>query len=366
SCPIDIPLTCTNSTPIHNSCCFESPGGIFLQTQFWDYYPPIGDNDSFTLHGLWPDNCDGSYEQFCDDELNLKPHEIKSIVVDQFKDNELYSKMIHNWKNFNGDDENLWIHEFNKHGTCIKTLRPTCYYPYVKNQNIYDFYKISMNIYEKLPTFKFLEQAGITPSETKTYTKQEISDALSSQFEGLQVYFKCNRYQVLQEIWYYHYLKGSIKQEDFVPIPSLLNSNCPQEGIKFLPKGWTPPNGPPSPNPNPGRPKPPIGGDRGYLKLPNHAGCIISNGQWYQYGTCATFTVSKSQFGGYNLKSSKGYCGFDKQGQLSCGSFYQPAKYQFAYDKESGEISYGGLSKWCFNKENSHGHGKFQQIPIKL
>ena len=51
-------------------CCALQ--GLILQTQFWDTYTgyehqgQILPKDSWTLHGLWPDNCDGSYAQYCD------------------------------------------------------------------------------------------------------------------------------------------------------------------------------------------------------------------------------------------------------------------------------------------------------------
>lgn len=363
SCPIDIPFSCTNSTPIEDSCCFELPGGIMLQTQFWDYYPPIGPNDTFTLHGLWPDNCDGSYEQFCDDTLNIQ--NVTKIIADEFNDPNLVTRMKEIWKNFNGNDESLWLHEFNKHGTCIKTLRPTCYSPtkFVNHENVYDFFNILVNLFEKYPTFKFLEAEGIVPSLDKTYTKKEIDEALLKNFGDNQVFFKCNKYQALQEIWYFHEVKGSVKQENFRQIPSFMNSNCPQEGIKFIPKsGFKPPGGG-SPPSNPGNP-PAYG--RGYIKLSGKNGCLISNGQWYQFGTCATYQVLKLTFGGYNIKSSKGYCGLNADKQLVCHSGIQPSKFQFQYNKETKEIGYGGKFDWCFDEANKHGTGRFQQVPLKL
>ncbi|GEQ67420.1 hypothetical protein JCM33374_g1085 [Metschnikowia sp. JCM 33374] len=359
SCPIDLPLTCTNSTPIQNSCCFESPGGIMLQTQFWDYYPPIGGNESFTLHGLWPDNCDGSYEQFCDGKLNIQRGDIERIVVDEFKDPELLSKIKTSWKNFNGDDESLWVHEFNKHATCIKTIRPQCYgSEFKKDQNVYDFLSIAVKLYEKYPTFKFLAENGIVPSLTETYTFDQISDALSSNFNGHKVFFKCNRYQALQEVWYFHHLQGPLTNENFVQIPSLSNSNCPKTGIKFLPKG----NFRPPPSQPPKKPD----GKAGTIKLSGHSGCLISNGEWYNQGTCAKFQAKESQFGGINLVSSKGVCGVTAAGVLNCNRQNMASRFQFQVDKASGVVSFGGKSDWCFHEAGKHGSGKFVQVPIKL
>lgn len=358
-CPIDLPLSCSNSTPVDSSCCFESPGGIMLQTQFWDYYPPIGANDSFTLHGLWPDNCDGTYEQFCDARLNLAKDEIKRIVVDEFNDSALYAKIEKNWKNFNGDDELLWMHEFNKHATCIKTIRPTCYGSGFKpDENVYDFFRIAVLLYEKYPTFEFLADAGITPSLDKTYTFDQIAEALNSNFDGHKVYFKCNKYNALQEIWYYHYLQGPLQNEQFVKISSLSASGCPQTGIKFLPKNQF--------NPPPTQPpKNPIG-KPGTLRLSGHSGCLISNGQLYDYGTCATFRLRDLQFGGKNLVSSKGVCGVDESGILSCNSMNLPQRFQFQVDRNSGDVSYGGNSDWCLHEAGKHGLGRFVQTPIKV
>lgn len=353
SCPVDLPFSCTNSTPIADSCCFESPGGILLLTQFWDYYPPIGGNETFTLHGLWPDNCDGTYEQFCDDSLNVS--NVTDIVLREFGDEALYDKMVEYWKNFNGNDESLWLHEFNKHATCISTIKPKCYgSEYKKYQNAYDFYNLTLNLYEQLPTFEFLKEEGIVPSLTQKYTKKQIDEALTKHF-GKKVYFSCNKYNALQEIWYYHHLKGPLLEGAFAPIDTIVNSKCPEEDILFIPKNkFTPP------------PQPPKSPYSGYLKSSGKKGCLISNGKWYESGTCATYNMDQLQFGGYNIKSSKGYCGVNSDGQFNCNKQNTPQKYQFQYNKDSQQIGYGGSFDWCFDTDHKSGSGSNAQTPVKL
>ena len=46
-------LSCHNSSAVEDLCCFNSPGGSLLQTQFWDTDPQTGPDDSWTIHGLW-------------------------------------------------------------------------------------------------------------------------------------------------------------------------------------------------------------------------------------------------------------------------------------------------------------------------
>ena len=52
TCPIDGPISCHNKTAVGDSCCYISPGGRFLLTQFWDQEVRGNNLDSWTLHGL--------------------------------------------------------------------------------------------------------------------------------------------------------------------------------------------------------------------------------------------------------------------------------------------------------------------------
>ncbi len=45
-------LSCQNTTAQSDLCCFNSPGGALLLTQFWDTNPVVGPSDSWTIHGV--------------------------------------------------------------------------------------------------------------------------------------------------------------------------------------------------------------------------------------------------------------------------------------------------------------------------
>lgn len=94
SCPIDGPVSCNNNTAA-DSCCFIHPGGRLLLTQFWDEKTHVGGSEEdWTLHGLWPDLCDGSYDQFC----GMAPRfENISGVLEHYGQDELLADMNRYW-----------------------------------------------------------------------------------------------------------------------------------------------------------------------------------------------------------------------------------------------------------------------------
>ena len=144
-------ISCRNTSVIENLCCFNAPGGQLLLTQFWDTHPPTGPDDSWTIHGLWPDHCDGTYDASCD--YNRFHRNITQILKASDK-HELLTDMQTYWKDYKGVDEHLWQHEWNKHGTCISTLDPQCYSEYKPTQEVLDYFDKAVALFKALPTYE--------------------------------------------------------------------------------------------------------------------------------------------------------------------------------------------------------------------
>jgi ribonuclease T2 len=353
SCPADLPFSCSNDTVVDNLCCFEYPGGVVLQTQFWDYNPAIGPDDAWTVHGLWPDNCDGSFEQFCDPSLEI--NDISSII--EAHNPELLKEMQVYWKDYKGHDEYLWKHEYNKHGTCYSTLKPSCYGESKEHKHVFDFFNVTMNLYRQLPTYEWLAEAGILPSYTKIYTREEILSVLKEK-SGAEPYIRCDYENAFQEVWYFHHLHGSLVGENFTPIDTLTNSRCRASGIKYMPKGssitttlfptHTTDNGP-----NPTGSK-----DVGFLTLSGQPGCLIKSGKWYVSGTCATYKLTQLSTGSYTLKSNAGQCTLSDN-VFHCGADVK-SPFEFEFDAKTSEFSANGVTTFSADKVPR----RFEQVDV--
>ncbi|KAG9237207.1 ribonuclease T2-like protein [Amylocarpus encephaloides] len=232
SCPADSPLSCHNSTVAPDSCCFIYPGGQLLLTQFWDTNPTVGPVDSWTLHGLWPDHCDGSYPTFC----NSAPRSYAITSVLSSRAPDLLKYMETYWQPNAGTLEHFWEHEWNKHGTCINTLSSKCYDDsFTEGDEIVDFFTRAVALFKTLDSYKALEAAGIVPSTYQTYTRDEILAALM-EVTGSEVILGC-RGNRLDQAWYSFNVQGSLQSGDFVPTdPAGKGLRCPASGIRYLPK----------------------------------------------------------------------------------------------------------------------------------
>ena len=62
-----------------------------------------------------------------------------------------------------------------------------------------------MNLFQKLPTFTWLSQAGIVPSSSTTYNRDDIVSALqASSAYGFVVGLECNHGALYQINYYYN------------------------------------------------------------------------------------------------------------------------------------------------------------------
>ncbi|KIK07526.1 hypothetical protein K443DRAFT_129190 [Laccaria amethystina LaAM-08-1] len=192
-------FACENITAIKNTCCSPTPGGLVLQTQIWSTWTGLEKKGqklpkgSWTIHGLWPDNCDGSFEQYCDFSRQYDPTPSPKVlpngtVAPQFgRQDPVLTCMENYWINQGASNVDFWDHEicmFSKHATCTSTFNVACY--------------------DQYPTFDMLAAAGITPSNKTSTTLTKLQNAIKSQ-TGAVPYFGCSTNgTVLSEVWYFN------------------------------------------------------------------------------------------------------------------------------------------------------------------
>ncbi|KAF9507049.1 hypothetical protein BS47DRAFT_1304524 [Hydnum rufescens UP504] len=233
NCGTSGPASCHNTTVQTNLCCFESPGGLIVQPQFWDTNPVTGPVNSWTIHGLWPANdCDGTFSSNCDRSrfyssiTNILNNAGRSDLV-----NYLTTYMVSNSES----PEAFWEHEWDTHGTCYSTLKPSCFSPYTTGQEVVDYFNTLVNLFKTLPTYTWLSNAGILPNSQTTHTLTQLTSALSSASGGFTPALYCSSGALDQIYWYFN-LKGSMVDGQFVPISAPTPGSCPSQGIKYLPK----------------------------------------------------------------------------------------------------------------------------------
>ncbi|GAA5930384.1 hypothetical protein JCM3775_004375 [Rhodotorula graminis] len=342
--PFLLPTSCykgqSPSTPGLNGCCTNVPGGLQLQTQFWNAQPDIGPVDSWTVHGLWPDNCDGSYAAYCDPSREYES--IRSILQGKGK-TQLLETMGTYWKSNTGDDDSLWVHEWAKHGplvlgTCISTLNTTCYgRSYKQYDEVVDYFERAVELFQTLPTHKWLAAEGIVPSRTKTYTSAELEAAVKKHY-GHEVYFGCTSSGELDEVWYYYLTKGPVAGGKYLPVEVVgSKGSCPATGIKYIPKDGALAGGS-SPSGN---------YTSAFLNVEYESaqdGCLISSGNWYTTGTCAQYRLyGDGLTSPFTMTTSKGPCTVSAGAQLSCAAGNVGSTFTLDADKY---LTYDGSSSF--------------------
>ncbi|KAN0065877.1 hypothetical protein ACQY0O_001008 [Thecaphora frezii] len=227
------------------NCCYNGAleagaveSGLFLATQFWDADPATGPKDHTTIHGLWPDRCDGTYPSYCSNTTGIPEYtgdQIRTVIAKY--DPKLLAYMNLYYKGFNQTDESFWEHEYNKHGTCITTMRTECQIPFpgISKEDfaVLSYFRQIVHLFKKLPTHAWLSEAGIIPAANKTYSLQSIQNALSRKHGGVP-YIGCSK-GAFTEAWYYFTVKGPVNFGQYFSENSTSKSSCPDQ-VKYLPK----------------------------------------------------------------------------------------------------------------------------------
>ena len=175
------------------------------------------------------------------------------------------------WINQGAPNKDFWAHEvgfvrlpvkymltpspsqFSKHATCTSTFDVACFPNYKKHEDVINFFDAVIRAFSKFPTFQFLAtyvtacfttvllllidmfRAGITPSNTTTYTLAQLQNAVKAQ-TGAIPYFGCSgsQHNILDEVWHFNHVLGTEQYGHFKPIDSTTKSSCNATGIRYL------------------------------------------------------------------------------------------------------------------------------------
>jgi hypothetical protein len=91
----------------------------------------------------------------------------------------------------------------------VSTLDPDCYTSYRSKEEVVDYFAAAVSLYTQRPTYQWLLDAGIEPSTSKSYTRDQIQSALSSR-HGRPVTLGCKGGK-LDEVWYHFEVRGSVQ-----------------------------------------------------------------------------------------------------------------------------------------------------------
>ncbi|KAF7558735.1 hypothetical protein G7046_g5428 [Stylonectria norvegica] len=214
---VDPVLSCSDgATPsLVDSCCAETFGGLVLQTQFWSVYTGLENEgqvlpeNSWSIHGLWPDYCNGSYTQYCDLSRQYDPAPApnttangslippyKGASIDTFFEPygklDLLAYMNKYWINQGAANWVLWAHEYSKHATCYSTFQKECYGPKAaEHADLFSYLETVITFFRTLPTWGWLSAASIRPSNTTSYSLSDIQAALDTGF-GVLPFIGCS------------------------------------------------------------------------------------------------------------------------------------------------------------------------------
>lgn len=170
--------------------------------------PALKDYQYWLIHGLWPENSDNTWDQFCTKEK-----------FDESKVARLMPELNKYWPNLEKgkNNESLWKHEWEKHGTCTKF-------------NQHDYFAKTIQLSQAYPIDQVLKDASIVPNSEKPYSTSAIKSALSKVVSPSIFSLTCFEHKkkwVLKEIMYC--FRYDTINARFVSTTCTVISNCKDE-----------------------------------------------------------------------------------------------------------------------------------------
>jgi len=116
------------------------------------------EGDRFTIHGLWPDDINGSYPAFC------PPTDFNISLLD-----DLIPQLNVYWPSEDGSNTAFWRHEYEKHGSCAV------------NDGVFDdqreYFVAALDLAARYSDA--FNSTWPVPSNEKPYSSSAITDALT-------------------------------------------------------------------------------------------------------------------------------------------------------------------------------------------
>lgn len=137
-----------------------------------------GPSNSWTIHGLWPDHCDGTFDSSCD---TSRAYTNLTALIQTYGSQSLLDFMKTYWLSDSESAEAFWEHEWSKHGTCISTLEPSCLSDYQTGEEAVVFFQTVVNLFKSLDTYTVRSECHVY-EETRKHSRRLIVLTLPRRF----------------------------------------------------------------------------------------------------------------------------------------------------------------------------------------
>ncbi|KAL2484646.1 Ribonuclease 1 [Abeliophyllum distichum] len=181
--------------------------GSYCDTKQSCCYPTTGKpSTDFGIHGLWPNNNDGSYPSNCDSN---NPYNQKKV-------SDLISQMQQSWPTLacpSNSGSSFWAHEWEKHGTCSESVLDQ-----------HGYFKTALNLKAQIDLLQILRSSGINPDDG-FYSLSSIRNAIKNAI-GYTPGIECNVDASGNSQLYQIYICVDTSGSNLIECPVLPNGKC--------------------------------------------------------------------------------------------------------------------------------------------